>query len=379
MEKIHSPLVILSSLMIPWLTVSLSPATAQITHRPVDQAVYVKREASYKALLTDMNTVRKQPADTAKPPTVSLRLATLYTKNNIYPTKGSVALLYKLNPELEDDKPIPAGYKLRTPHFTPASADLLEQSQKEYIRLKVPSPSANDTFQRQSRTYEERLAILQKTITFSPGFADTTEKFRSIILPGINAKASIICQAQMQYFNNELGHINQLMDDIIQGRRYDWRMLFSIDQMIGDFMEITGWPQPKKASRINRVSGGSAVHFEVAYTPWDNPPNADIYVFRQTATGELDTLPSMNAYEVSYDSNGFIYSLTAGCDTVKAFANHPQSPASTLPLTLGKGNYCFVLKDRNTGKIYLQPDVNLSVNKNYDENNRVIIAFYLED
>lgn len=376
MGKIHSSLVILSSLMILWLTVSLSPATAQITHRPVDQAVYVKREASYKTLLTDMRTVRNQPADTAKPPTVSLRLATLYTKNNIYPTKGSVTLIYKLNPDLDADKPIPAGYKLRTPHFTPASADLLEQSRQEYVRLKVPNPSENEIFLGQSKTYDTQLATLQKTITFSPGFTDTTEKFRSIILPGINAKAPIICQAQMQYFNNELRHINQLMDDIIQGRRNDISMIFSINQMIGDFMEITGWPQKKK---VQRVTGKFAVRFADVYTPWDNPPNADIYVFRPTTAGEQDTLPSMQAYDVYYDSNGFIYSLTAGCDTLSFFANHPQSPASTLPLTLGKGNYCFVLRDRNTGKIYLQPGVNLAVNKDYDENNRVIIPFYLED
>ena len=400
MKKYQIPEAVVFLLVIVLVTF-IKPAAAQKTYPKKSQAVYMQRQANYKTLLTDMQAVRKSQTQSMESTTTSFQLATLYAKNNIYPTKSSVALLYNLNPQLDATKPVPNGYAIRTLHFTPAPKELLEASLAEFNRLKVPNPGANEQFFGQSRTYERLLATLNRTTTLSPGLADTMQKFANVVLPNISHNAGRICEAQMQYFNLELGHILRLMGEIIQQRRSDSSVFYSITQMISDFMEITGSGQdvstgdqdPGTRKKVNpkfllpksSISGKNVFKlpfiYDISYffTPWANPPNVDIYVFRSTAAGEQDSLPAMNAFDVYYDSNGYIYSLTKGCDTLSFFTLHPLNPASTLPLTLGMGNYCFVLKDRKTGRIFLQPDVNLAVNKDYDENNRVIIPFYIEE
>lgn len=363
------------------------PASAQKVIRG-DKANFQKRQVNYNAVINDMAAVKAPQKDTLKP-TSSYKVANFYAAKNVYPTQSSVAFIYRLNPQLDASKPVPEGFQLKTLHFTPVSEEQLAISKVEYDRLKVPNPSENDIFFSQSKLYAERLAVLQRIMKFTSGFRDSTQKFRDSVLPGISQRAGVICAAQMQYFNLELKHILDLMGGIIQTHGYETRITYSIDQMIGDMMQITGFGLVDNIIKLNkykanRTTGGkeslATLAFDISnfYTPWENPPNVDIYVYKSTSTGEQDTLPVMNGFDVYYDSNGYTYSLTPGCDTLSFFTIHPLSPASTLPLVLGKGNYCFILKDRSTGRISFHPNVNLS-SGTFDENNRIAIPFCIDE
>lgn len=311
-----------------------------------------------------------------------------FTENNIYPNADAIDLIDAYNKDNTYDEIKSGRVSLKLLQVAPVKVDagnynLMRQNARQIQLFHTASESFYNKVNIASGLSEE---------IAPPDFKNQLLNSRDKILPDINANAESIPALQMDFFLNSLIDVNRLMDLLATGSAPANTHL-SIAELLEDFaaykVNKVRMMQPHSPAGSATLNNGSNSFFNASYTMEDNSsylvpddadlPNADIYVYTRNASGSWDQQPKPNAFNVYYGPNGLKYSLTEGCDTLSFFKYHPSVPASTLPVILAKGNYCFVLQDINTNQLFLRPDINLRDNKVIDDSQLIKICFKVEN
>ena len=314
-----------------------------------------------------------------------LFFSTYFTDNNIYPNEDAIDLIDAYNKAYtyDDIKSKPSVFKpLR---ISPVTIDaqhytMMKQNERQIKIFK----NASDTFSQRQQIVN---ALTDTSITAA--FKNSLLRFSNITLPGINSNANYIPALQMDFFLTSLNDINRLMNQLQEsGNRAN--TIIAIRELMDDFFAYdvnevkNSFQSPSSLNYDN-----NRIFFTAAYRPANEKtllltdeadlPNADVYVYTRGADGKWDQQPKPEAFNVYYGANGLKYSLTPGCDTLSFFRYHPTKRASTLPIILAKGNYCFVLQDVTNNRIYLRPDINLRDNKVIDDQQLIALCFKVEN
>ena len=312
-----------------------------------------------------------------------------FTENNIYPNADAIDLIdaYNKNNTYDDIKSGRANLKLL--QVAPVKVDaenynLMRQNARQIQLFHAASESFYNKVNMASGLSDE---------IAPPDFKNQLLNSKDRILPNLNANAEYIPALQMDFFLNSLIYANRLMDVLATGSGPANTHL-SIAELLEDFaaykVNKVKMIQPHSPAGSATLNNGSNLFFDASYKMEEGSssylmaddadlPNADIYVYTRNASGSWDQQPKPNAFNVYYGPNGLKYSLTEGCDTLSFFKYHPSVPASTLPVMLAKGNYCFVLQDVNTHQLYIRPDINLRDNKVIDDSQLIKLCFKVEN
>ena len=311
-----------------------------------------------------------------------------FTDNNIYPNADAIDLIDAYNKDNTYDEIKSGRANLKLLQVAPVKVDagnynLMRQNARQIQLFHAASESFYNKVNMASALSEE---------TAPPDFKNQLLNSRDKILPNINANAESIPALQMDFFLNSLIYVNRLIDLLATGSGPANTHL-SIAELLEDFaaykVNKVRMMQPHSPAGSATLNNGSNSFFNASYTMEGNTsylvpddadlPNADIYVYTRDPSGSWDQQPKPNAFNVYYGPNGLKYSLTEGCDTLSFFKYHPSVPASTLPVILAKGNYCFVLQDVNTNQLFLRPDINLRDNKVIDDSQLIKLCFKVEN
>jgi hypothetical protein len=182
------------------------------------------------------------------------------------------------------------------------------------------------------------------------------------------------------------------MDTLLQTKQTNNWAIPAIQELMKNLMaagsfkkriDFTGSKKSFSSSRpILYKIGSEGLHagYDYFIPPDPTPPaNACVYVFlKNPDSTKPNTIPEENAFRVYYGSNGIQFSLPSARDSLRLFTFQPLAHASTLPIILGHGNYCFLLVDVQTNKAYLKPNINLINNLEYTEDRLVILPFVIE-
>lgn len=336
---------------------------------------------------TISNKILMQKKDPAR-----IQLYALYSnyfiENNIYPNADAIDLIDAYNKSSNYDDIQNGRTDLKLLQIAPVKIDagnynLLRQNVRQI-----------DLFHTQSQSFYNKVTAvmgLSEEIA-PPDFKNVLLNAREKILPGINSNAENIPALQMDFFLNSLIDINRSMDVLITGSDPANTRL-EIDELLEDFtayhVNSSRMMQPRRPGGSAKLDEKKYSFFTASYTlenknTYEMPddadlPNADVYVYTRDAAGNWDQQPKPQAFNVYYGSNGLKYSLRPGCDTLSFFKYHPSVPASTLPVILAKGNYCFVLEDVNNHQLYIRPDINLRDNKVVDDRKLIMLCFKVEN
>lgn len=311
-----------------------------------------------------------------------------FTENNIYPNEDAIDLIDAYNKQTTYNE-----IKTNQKAFRPL---LLSPVKIERRTMKVMQ--RNSMPDRMLKIASDNFNQKQKMVDQLPDssvpadFKKSLLSFRNIILPNINNNAANIPSLQLDFFLTSLGDINHLMDELTDSTNNE-NTINGIKEMISDFSAYQVKPVNRLHIRNTRSTsyrpGGNTIFCTIAFTvadeETDSPPddaelpNADVYVYTRDTLGKWEQQPKPDAFNVYYGANGLKYSLTPGCDTLSFFKYHPSVPASTLPVILAKGNYCFVLQDISNNKLYLRPDINLRDNKVVDDQQLIKLCFKVEN
>lgn len=349
------------------------------------------QSTDYQTKMLRVNTISKKFLMQKKNP-ARVEMYALYsnyfTENNIYPNADAIDLIDAYNKDNNYDDIQSGRTSLKLLQVTPVKIDagnynLMRQNARQI-----------ELFHTQSESFYNKVATangLSEEIA-PTDFKNVLLNSRNKILPNINANAENIPALQMDFFLNSLIDVNRLMDLLIAGSEPANTRL-AIGELLEDF---TAYKVNTVKMMRPHVPAGSAIlnkrsnlFFTASYITESNSsnlvpvdadlPNADIYVYTRNESGNWDQEPKPEAFNVYYGPNGLKYSLTEGCDTLSFFRYHPSVPASTLPVILAKGNYCFVLQDVNTNQLFIRPDINLRDNKVVDDRQLIKLCFKVEN
>jgi hypothetical protein len=347
--------------------------------------------------------------DTMKP-TATMRAANYLVMRNVYPTEDVSQIIYELNKSRDASTFHSTEDTLAMPKFTALSPALVQKLQNDFVIAKKNDPATNQLFQRESIVfndkYEKYIAIHQVRTPF----IDTLTICSKRLIPAISNSSTSISRAKMEYFVKAMRNMNVMMNLLLYGTnkpvdntvmRYprpdgsltttEKQIEVTIEALVRDI-----WSAGVYKSRVMKAKLKSGVNYipasfylplqslmenpsnlEAYFEETDNPANAAIYVFVNDKGNQSDSA-EVRKYQVYFGSNGLKYSLSFTKDTLSLFNFRPVNLASTLPLVLGTGNYCFVLRDVNSGKLEIRPDVNL-VNEQAERDAKglVIIPFII--
>jgi hypothetical protein len=312
--------------------------------------------------------------------------STYLTGNNIYPNPDAIDLIEAYNKNVSYTE-----IKNNTKVFKPLLLDTMNaESRKQVILLQnVIVTSTPERMKESSAIFNQK----QEQVNALPyesvpaNFKQSLLNFRNVILPHINDNAANIPTLQLDFFLASLNDINHLMDKITNSAD-NTETMKAVKELMDDFVAYVAKPVKAIKYTPSHLNGGNMYHpntlLRIAaeiFSPADDAdlPNADVYVYTRDSLGKWDNKPKKDAFNVYYGANGLKYSLMPGCDTLSFFKYHPSVPASTLPITLAKGNYCFVLESVSTHKLYLRPDINLRDNKVVDEQKLIKLCFKADD
>lgn len=311
-----------------------------------------------------------------------------FIENNIYPNADAIDLIDAYNKSNNYDDIQKGRTHLKLLQIAPVKVDAANYN------LMRQNVRQIELFHTQSQSFYNKVAGvigLSKEIA-SSDFKNVLLNARDKVLPNINSNAENIPALQMDFFLNSLIDINRSMDMLIAGSD-PANTRFAIDELLEDFtaynVNSPKMMQPRRPGVSAKLDEKKYSFFTASYTlenknTYEMPddadlPNADIYVYTRDAAGNWDQQPKPQAFNVYYGPNGLKYSLTPGCDTLSFFKYHPLVPASTLPVILAKGNYCFVLEDVNNHQLFIRPDINLRDNKVVDDRKLIMLCFKVEN
>jgi hypothetical protein len=312
--------------------------------------------------------------------------STYLTDNNIYPNPDAIDLIEAYNKNVSYTE-----IKENTKVFKPLLLDTMnaEPAKRFMLLQNVMITSIPERMKAGSAIFNQK----QEQVNALPdesvpaNFKQSLLDFRNVTLPRINNNAANISALQLDFFLTSLNDINHLMDKITNGVD-NTETMKAITELMDDFVAYVAKPVKAMKYTPSHLNGGNMYHSNTLlriaseiFLPGDDAdlPNADVYVYTRDSLGKWDNKPKQGAFNVYYGANGLKYSLTPGCDTLSFFKYHPSVPASTLPITLAKGNYCFVLESVSTHKLYLRPDINLRDNKVVDEQKLIKLCFKADD
>lgn len=306
-----------------------------------------------------------------------------FTNNNIYPNADAIDLIDAYNKRLNY-----TDIKNNATLFKPLLINTVTiEPQKRMMLMRMVSPGITiNGMKNASAVFNQK----QETINEMPdasvpgGFKQILLNFKNVVLPRINDNAANIPSLQLDFFLTSLNDINRFIDQLSESTDHSTTMKV-ITELMDDFTAYDIKPVKTIQHVIHSPypSGGSkyATKFLpgteqlLSSTDEGDLPNADVYVYTRDSSGNWSNQPKPDAFNVYYGANALQYSLTAGCDTLSFFKYHPSVPASTLPVILAKGNYCFVLQDISTNKLYLRTDINLRDNKVIDDQKLIKLCF----
>jgi hypothetical protein len=358
-----------------------------ITTSPASQSQSTDHQMKMLRINTISDKILMQKKDPARVQIYAL-YSNYFTENNIYPNADAIDLIDAYNKDNTYDDIQSKRTVLKLLQVAPVKIDagnynLMRQNARQI-----------ELFHTQSASFYNKVSTangLSEEIA-PPGFKNELLNSKDKILPDINTNAENIPALQMDFFLNSLIDINRLMDLLTTGSDPANTRL-AISELLEDFtaykVNTVKIMQPHVPSGSAMLNKRSNLFLPASYTTESNSiylaadgadlPNANIYVYTRDASGSWDQQPKPNAFNVYYGPNGLKYSLTPGCDTLSFFRYHPSVPASTLPVILAKGNFCFVLQDVNTNQLFLRPDINLRDNKVVDDQQLIKLCFKVEN
>ncbi|MCW3094105.1 MAG: hypothetical protein JWP81_5174 [Ferruginibacter sp.] len=327
---------------------------------------------------------------------ITIQCLQFFREENVYPTDDAVELMFQLN------KPALLNWQGRSETDSITKFQLPEAPGERYIKRQKmfeteskPDRKSNILFFKSTRVftrvYDSLKSMPQNTLRYPPEL-DTVKKR---ILPLISFRSFRISKIQMDYFENTVQELIGLLRTILKNNALREENTDAIIDICANLYVIDDIVK-ENVQRKSATTNSSAYQKDIFFANYtlrnddnapsesnlDLPANADIYVYIDTlySNGSLrsSTLPAEATFNIFYGSNGLRYSLTPNCDTLSFFANHPVDLASTLPIILAKGSYCFVLQDTKTKKLYFRPNVNLANNKVYDVRKIVKLPFRIE-
>jgi hypothetical protein len=310
-------------------------------------------------------------------------------ENNIYINIDGLRIMYELNRDNMNSQGWQSTERKAPshPNYPPADGQLQAEANTEYSRSSLPDNSSTAKFYSFKKTFDSLYNILREKPQLSQGWRDTLAFFQNSVLRIVVRHANSICESLMDYYDLTLSSLNRLLDSLLRnsiensGSKHTNHLLkdqYAIRSLIEDFQipeemlppQFSAWSSPQQDSKIWFASYRPASSRTI-----NSPANANIYIFKLDRNGNQKHNPEMHRYEIYYGPNGMTYSLTPHCDTLSYFVLHPTNRASNLPVVLGKGNYCFILKEVSTGKLIMQKDVNLANEAAYDDQHPVRLCF----
>ncbi len=315
-----------------------------------------------------------------------------FTDNNIYPNPDAIDLIDAYNKQTGMEEIKLNRFKFKAIKFPVVSNELKTKINEHRALVIKTNVMLNNSFKSAVKTFNRMRWMVNALYKIPRTFKDSLATFGKQILPGINNYSENISALQMEFFLISLQDINKLMEQLPRSTNTTLA-LQAISEMMDDFFEFN---IGSTKGIIRRDTNGfipdnkkSAFYF-AGYDPGmadktshdeDEPelPNANVYVYTKGAEGKWSQEPKPYSFNVYYGANGLKYSLTPGCDTLSFFKYHPSVPASTLPVFLAKGNYCFVLQDVTNKRLYLRPGINLRDNKVIDDMKLIKLCFIVEN
>jgi hypothetical protein len=309
--------------------------------------------------------------------------STYFIDNNIYPNSDAIDLIEAYNKNASYTE-----IKNNTKIFKPLllNATNVELRKREELIQSTQITAIPERIKTASVTFNQKLEKVNKlsNALLPDSFKQSLLNFKRVVLPRINNNANNIPALQLDFFLTSLSDINHYMDALADSTNRA-ATINVISDLMDDFVVYE--VKPLKAVNPSYHTGRNSYHASSLLAraempaPADNAdlPNADVYVYTRDSLGKWDNKPKQDAFNVYYAANGLKYSLTPGCDTLSFFRYRPSVPASTLPITLAKGNYCFVLQSVSDHKLFLRTDINLRDNKVVDEQQLIKLCFKVDD
>ena len=314
-----------------------------------------------------------------------------FTDSNIYPNADAIDLVDAYNKEatLEDIRASRVQFKEL--NFVAPEPTINERVRLDSITAIKPGKAINDLFKAAIKTFSDKFKQAVSNKNLPAAFIDSLAKFRRQILPVINMSSFKIASTQMEFLLFSLNDINRFVEQLSLTDSLPLRR--AVSEMMQDFFDYRSSSlkfgmMGGSASGHNNKPVANTLYLAGYINPADDGPsrstdvsiaNANVYVYTRGTNGKWDQAPKPNSYNVYYGANGLKYSLTPGCDTLSFFKFRPSVPASTLPVFLAKGSYCFVLQDINTHQIFLRPDLNLRDNQVIDNTKLIKLCFKVEN
>lgn len=373
--------------LIIFLLAGTTYAAAQsqiIRHPPPDNSNYQVKMLRVNTISDKIFMQKKDPARVQ----MYALYSNYFTENNIYPNADAIDLIDAYNKDNSYDDIESNRSILKPLQVTPVKIDAGHYNMMRQNARQI------ELFHTASESFYGKVATVNGlSEEIAPAdFKNLLLNSRNKILPNINANAENIPALQMDFFLNSLIDVNRLMD-LLASESDPANNRLAIGEILEDFtaynVNTVRTMQLHRPPASAMLRNKSNLFFTASYTmenkssyvmPDDaDLPNADIYVYTRDASGKWDQQPKPEAFNVYYGPNGLKYSLTQGCDTLSFFKYHPSVPASTLPVILAKGNYCFVLQDVNTNQLFLRPDINLRDNKVIDDQQLIKLCFKVEN
>jgi hypothetical protein len=358
----------------------------------------------------DVAVATKQP-DTMRKPTATIKAANYLVKNNVYPTEDVGLIIYELNKNADSTTFQSTEAELALPVFTALSPVLLQQLNADYEIAKKNDPATNQLCRDQANTFNRNYEQYRSKHQEKSGFMDSLSILNNRLLPAIYNSYASTSKAKMEYFVNALLNINKMMALLLNpiskvsvktsvvvkklpgnAISREKQIELAIEALITDIWSAGAYKAGPVKAKFFRSGGNSAsslfylpmidfhdmeTDLPIYFEETDNPANAAVYVFANS-NGAQSSKPEDSAYQVYFGSNGLKYSLPFTTDTLSLFNFRPVNLASTLPLVLGTGNYCFILKDIKTGRLTVKPDVNLALEvASRDERGLIILPFVI--
>ena len=370
-----------------WLLLQLTYTTAaQKTQVPK-----FHQKAEFRAVFSrELSSYKQDPKKDTAPATATRKMAIYFSNNNIYPSDDALELMYSLNQKYAvENTPAPED-SIKGPQFLITEV-IKKQLNKDFKKASKIDRRLNAEFKKEVKKYNLVLSQLA-SVNIPSLMRDSLEMMAKTVLHVLQNNSENTSRAQMEYYQATLSMMNQFMDTLLQARQANSWAVPAIQELMKNMMaagsfkkriDFTGSKRSFEPSGpIVYKLGNEGLHsgYDQFIPPDPAPPaNACIYVFlKHPDSTKPKSIPEENAFRVYYGSNGIQFSLPSARDSLRLFTFQPLAHASTLPIVLGHGNYCFLLVDIQTNKAYLKPNINLINNLEYTEDRLVILPFVIE-
>ena len=361
-------------------------AAAQKTQVPK----YHQKEEFRTVFSKELSSYKQDPKKDTAPATTTRKMAIYFSNKNIYPSDDALELLYSLNQKYDVENTMAPEDTIKEPYF-PFSSAVKRQLKKDYKKASKTDRALNDSFRNEAKKYNLMLSKLESKKIPSL-MRDSMEMVAKTVLPALQNNSANTSRTQMEYYQATLSMMNQFIDTLLQTKKANSWAIPAIQELMknmmaaGTFKKRIDFTGSKKSFEFSYPilykMGIEGLHagFDHFLPPDPAPPaNACVYVFlKNPDSTKPNRIPEENAFRVYYGSNGIQFSLPSASDSLRLFSFQPLAHASTLPIILGHGNYCFLLVDVQTNKAYLKPNINLINNLEYTEDRLVILPFVIE-